>query len=377
VKRPQTSAIANWAVLILILLFCLEAASRRALSSWEFLGRIYGVDSTSSRLGWVHAQSGRRTWNHAYAEYDPSRGWALRPNSRDVPISEGIVMNTNSRGIRGVREYPYSRTPGKQRIVVLGASFSFGLGVADEDTFSRYLETSLPDTEVLNLGVPGYGDDQMLLYLQEEGIKYHPDVVLLGFTYVEMFRNIDNFNFYAKPRFQAVSGGLRLRDAPVPTPEQVRAREPWRPKALELLEILWQKARWHLGRNGAESRAITRLLADEIARTARGAGAIPVFVQLAVYDEIAPTRHGPFLEDRVLVKSPPVAERERFFYSVCQEAQVPCLILGPRFRVEAGRGVDLNQESHWNRRAHALAGEEIRQFLLSSHLVPAQGRPAN
>ncbi len=33
--------------------------------------------------------------------------------------------------------------------------------------------------EVINTGVPGYGADQEYLYLKTEGLKYHPDLVLL------------------------------------------------------------------------------------------------------------------------------------------------------------------------------------------------------
>ncbi|MBU1849701.1 MAG: hypothetical protein KKH40_03155, partial [Nanoarchaeota archaeon] len=37
------------------------------------------------------------------------------------------------------------------------------------------------DYEVINLGVSGYGTDQELILLQKEGLKYNPDVVILGF----------------------------------------------------------------------------------------------------------------------------------------------------------------------------------------------------
>ena len=53
---------------------------------------------------------------------------------------------------------------------MLGDSFTFGEDVGDDETYSHHLEQLLPGTEVINLGVHGYGHDQMLIYLREEGI---------------------------------------------------------------------------------------------------------------------------------------------------------------------------------------------------------------
>jgi hypothetical protein len=68
-----------------------------------------------------------------------------------------------------------------------------GDSATHDKTYSYYLTRSLPDTEVLNLGVSGYGHDQMLLYLKEEGAKYHPDVVILGYVSLDAPRNLLSF----------------------------------------------------------------------------------------------------------------------------------------------------------------------------------------
>jgi hypothetical protein len=67
-------------------------------------------------------------------------------------------------------------------------SFTFGQEVGDDETWSCFLQNLLPGSEVINFGVQAYGHDQMLLYLQEEGIKYHPDIVILGFVSMDMRR---------------------------------------------------------------------------------------------------------------------------------------------------------------------------------------------
>ena len=63
---------------------------------------------------------------------------------------------------------------------MLGDSITFGTGVGDDETFSHLLD-ALPDLEVLNLGVDGYGTDQELIRLEREGLAFGPQVVILNF----------------------------------------------------------------------------------------------------------------------------------------------------------------------------------------------------
>lgn len=52
-----------------------------------------------------------------------------------------------------------------------------------EASLPRRLERRLAarSVEVVNLGVRAYSTAQEFLYLREEGLKYHPNLVLLGF----------------------------------------------------------------------------------------------------------------------------------------------------------------------------------------------------
>ena len=180
------------------------------------------------------------------------------PDVRNMtPFGKGKFVNTNAKGLRGKTEYEYARTAGKQRILILGDSFTFGTDVSDDETYSHYLESALPNTEVLNLGVQGYGQDQMLLYLKEEAVKYHPDIVVLGFAFMDTDRNLWKFFAFAKPKFQLAPDGLKLTNVPVPTPEQVLAEEPYRSKALDFAIILREKIRSLLGINEREAKELT------------------------------------------------------------------------------------------------------------------------
>jgi hypothetical protein len=93
--------------------------------------------------------------------------------------------STNSRGLRSRVEIPYRKEKGEYRILALGDSWTFGVGVDDERTFSSILERELRGRRrtrkitVINAGVPGYCSAQGLLYFQRELLRYSPDLVIV------------------------------------------------------------------------------------------------------------------------------------------------------------------------------------------------------
>jgi lysophospholipase L1-like esterase len=95
-------------------------------------------------------------------------------------------FHTNSRGLRG-RERALERLPSVSRIVVLGDSFTWGWGVNDEFVYPVVMESLLHGPEVINLGVTAYGTRQEIDYLKLEGIKYRPDIVLVGFCLNDIY----------------------------------------------------------------------------------------------------------------------------------------------------------------------------------------------
>lgn len=318
---------------------------------------LLGNDDSSWRLFWIVAHRQHEEWTGKYSIYHPVRGWAVMPNVRNMtPFGKGKFVNSNSRGLRGSSEYSYSHVPGKQRILVLGDSFTFGTDVSDDETYSHYLQSSLPNAEVLNFGVQGYGQDQILLYLQEEGVKYHPDVVVLGFMFMDTYRNLWNFFAFAKPKFEMTPEGLKLTDVPVPTPEQVLAREPYRSKAWDMAFILREKIRWSLGENEKQAMQLTRPILDQIVSTTRAMGAIPVFVYMPAYEEV---------DDLSQSMSP----HEQYLNAFCKEQGIACMFLRPRFRRAALNGAKLESRFHWTPEMHRMAAEEIENFLLQQGIV--------
>lgn len=92
---------------------------------------------------------------------------------------------TNSKGFRNTKEFAYEKPAGTMRVLSLGDSHTQGYEVRQDFTFSaileRYLTAHKISAEVINTGVSGFGNAEQLVLLENEGYKYHPDVVVLAF----------------------------------------------------------------------------------------------------------------------------------------------------------------------------------------------------
>src|SRR4030095_7434589 len=218
-------------VLYCIFLACLLEGSARLAFLIPQVASFGADDDYTHRRRWVrkHQQSGMEVY-YEFDLYDPSRGWRPKPNLRDVRVFGNKILNTNSIGLRGKKDFSFHKEKGKLRILLLGDSFTFGDEVSDGETYSYYLQQLLPNTEIINMGVHGYGQDQMLILLKEVGVKYEPDIVILGFLPLDMPRNVLGFRDFAKPRFVLEGGELKLTGVPVPRPEDILRRDWIRPR---------------------------------------------------------------------------------------------------------------------------------------------------
>jgi lysophospholipase L1-like esterase len=111
--------------------------------------------------------------------------WSGRPHARG--LHTGVPVAFNSLGLRDAERTPQP-APGALRILAIGDSVTFGMGVAQEQTYPRQLESLLSrergaPVEVLNMGMPGYNTRHQLAQLRELGLALQPKVVVLGFLY--------------------------------------------------------------------------------------------------------------------------------------------------------------------------------------------------
>ncbi|MDF1800615.1 MAG: GDSL-type esterase/lipase family protein [Planctomycetota bacterium] len=106
--------------------------------------------------------------------------YRLRPGFEAQVL--GVRYRTNSLGMRGP-EVAATAPPGTRRVLLVGDSYAYGLGVPESATLSAQLEQLLDedqrDVEVLNLGVPAYQTSQELAWLEARGFGLAPDLVVL------------------------------------------------------------------------------------------------------------------------------------------------------------------------------------------------------
>jgi hypothetical protein len=326
------------------------------------LGRIPGDHSDASwRLRWIERHRGPTEITFPFDRYDSARGWALRPLLTDLTVFGDKALSSNSMGIRGKAEYSYQRSPETTRIAIFGDSFTFGDEVSDDETFSHRLAQLLPSTEILNFGVHGYGHDQELLYLQQEGVKYRSDLVILGFVFADVERNILAFRDYAKPRFGLDHGKLVLENTPVPTIDQVLEADRYRLRIVDAVTILYQEAMWRSGIAERHARELTSAILEEMQSTVEVAGGRMLAVYLPVVDEINEA-------DRA------VTVGEEYFFSSCRAARIDCLSTRPALLAERSGKEPLVPGKHWPPAEHRVVAGVIRDYVVGKHLLSHQQR---
>lgn len=117
---------------------------------------------------------------------DPTLYWVLAPDQhRFTKINHQPVV-TDSHGTRGP-EFALPKPPNTLRILSLGDSRTFGWGLSDAQTYSRLIQVALQRhlppgerVEVINAGVDAWSFDQIRMFLRDTGLRWQPDLVLLG-----------------------------------------------------------------------------------------------------------------------------------------------------------------------------------------------------
>jgi hypothetical protein len=118
-------------------------------------------------------------------QYSERYGQVLYPSTVMVAEAPGewrFTYTTSEYGFRAPT-VPVSSRYDLPNIVVLGDSYSFGIGVNDGQEFPAVLAQDLAgQANVVNLGVPGYGLTQEIRLYYEFGRSFEPRVLLLQFT---------------------------------------------------------------------------------------------------------------------------------------------------------------------------------------------------
>jgi len=137
------------------------------------------------------------TIGHRYSENAQRYGWGYNPYElvriADPDTKEVYDSYTNQTGWRDI-DHLFENTDRRYRILVLGDSNTFGAIVPAEKIYTRILATELKgsgiDVEVISLAYGGWGTDQQLEALINEGLHYQPDLVILQFTTNDLSENL-------------------------------------------------------------------------------------------------------------------------------------------------------------------------------------------
>jgi lysophospholipase L1-like esterase len=112
--------------------------------------------------------------------------WQLRsvtiPQAYAAKYWQGALQVSNSDWMRRVGRIP-PKDPAVFRILVLGDSLTYGIGIADQYTYSRQLERLLRDRwriETINAGVPGAQSEDIAVQAQRLVPRLQPDLLIYG-----------------------------------------------------------------------------------------------------------------------------------------------------------------------------------------------------
>ena len=327
----------------------------------------------------------RWTWNRPADRSTPAfqadAGYGFAP----IPGASGLHVSAEydtrfTHGARGFRSSDAAvDEPGsRQRLLVLGDSQTYGLGVSNGATFcDRIVESQRSSIALVNAGCNGYGTRNSLAVLHHFGAQWRPDRVWLVF----FWNDLEDDWTRATPEFSRSAEGQLIRSDPPPADWNPLARlaqppDPNRDRSFEskLARFLKEATRpWRYRRFGSKSRDIASPedldAAWEVQRELLGALrdraaelgaeltilALPNQTQIdadAVIQSIRPLNYN--VQDRL--------------FEVCEELGLEALDLRPALReARAADSAPLfyYADRHLTARGHAVVAQALEQKLLA------------
>jgi hypothetical protein len=306
-----------------------------ALAAAELTVRVTGAGLYASRQSSYHfigfPEAGVWAFDPAHP---PSHVWDRDPYGR-LPPGAQMTYAINAAGLRGALP-----APGRETVLFVGDSFTFGEGVADDGTFAVRVERGLGSRmssapSVVNCGIPGFATEHELKRLPEWLDAFHPRAVVVVYV---------------------------LNDA-IPVPIEPDDRTLAATSEDEASQAS-MPALWRLVRSAIESSRSRRELTQWYASFYVGERAgnwAKTRRQLAAIRDLARARGARFglvlfpLLDRLTEN--PYAQVHELIRKSCGEMDVPFLDLTPALAVE--------RDHHPDARAHELAAQAMTPFVES------------
>lgn len=308
---------------------------------------------------------------------DPLGFYRLKENYHGIHKAPEfkVRVDTNSNGLRDY-EYPIIKPEKAYRILVLGDSFTFGEGVEMEKGYTKALEKRLNSSnkdrryEVINASAFDWGTSEEYLYLKHYGLRFKPDMVVLGFFIGnDIWQNrFGSFNLDKEGRLIAIgseSVNTRLNRFLKQIPGYLSIRE-----RSQLLALLRRKINIFLerdvfkayfgvtmslyeGRPNFDAKKgldITASLIKDMKALCDQNGVKFVLVLIPSVEQVYPERFG--------LKDLKVNFPNGVINGIGKKNGIPVVDLYPSYR-EGGKNYYYEENKHWNEEGHKLAGEAL------------------
>ena len=321
-----------------------------------------------------------------------------------------VPVQMNAHGLRDV-DHAYAKPVGRARVLVLGDSFVEALQVPLEQSLGRRLATILGDRfEVISAGVSGYGTASQSLFLQTEGWRYDPDIVVVAFFPGNDVKNNSPTMEDIIPPVYDAEGNLQRVSSPFGgDPSVWQTRKSWRDRSdayrftrqilLQHPALAGPLHRW--GVLGAD-KPLQPHERDGVPIDYEVFGTEPSAEWQAAWDHtfhlLADIRasvqqHGrrllvvvipprylvyPAWWGEVLASHPAMSGRAwdvsgptKRIVEWCARQAIACLDLAPVFIAAAHHSTPLyfHHDGHWTVAGHELAAQTLTRFLRTEHLV--------
>ncbi len=137
--------------------------------------------ATELALRWSSLSESSEKRDHVVrTDWTPAR---LKPNYSGV--FWGVPFHTNRFGFRDEEDFPTKPEPDEFRVLSLGDSIGFGLGVEAKAHYTkvaeRILTSEFPGTRsrIINAGGQGFSPSGYCVYLKHEGLELSPNLVIV------------------------------------------------------------------------------------------------------------------------------------------------------------------------------------------------------
>lgn len=303
------------------------------------------------------------------------------PLAPRVPPERVVEFRWNSRGWHDV-DHALEKAPGSKRLLVLGDSYVEGIMVPTEQLLARQVERLLAphcdhQLEVISLGHSSWGQAEELRCLDEEGLAYDPDVVVLEFLPANDLRNnLPALEQAAQEDYWGLTPARRL------SVSALRSRVLSLAFACDKLDLALRALRGRVDPIDAGAYQETPAQRPELwaAAWTRTEELLRAFqarldlhrAQLVVVVFTSPAE----IEARVAGTGPvqpgalDVTLPARRITAICQRLGIPCLDLADRFArlppEERSAIHMLPWDGHWGPEGHAAAAREVTRFLLET-----------